>query len=120
MRRAEGLAALARHPALDAMARRQAVHMAESGNATHLDVEGHDPAARGAAAGYAGSVLGETLAETWDGARETADLWFAHDGTRAVLLHPTARHVGLFGLRERDGLVWWDLVVGQLPAVSAT
>jgi uncharacterized protein YkwD len=120
VRRAEGLAALARHPALGDMARLHTMHVAALAQATHLDADGRDPVTRGAAAGYSGQVLGETLAETWDGPRETADLWLAHDGTRAVLLHPTARHVGLFGLRARDGLVWWDLVVGQPPAVSET
>lgn len=108
-----GLPALDWHPALGAMARRQALHMHRSGETTHLDAGGGDPPARARQTGYSGLVLGETLAETYDGPRETMELWLAHDGTRDVLLDPAAREFGICGLREQSGLIWWDLVLGR-------
>jgi uncharacterized protein YkwD len=94
------------------MARHQALHMAASGNTAHLDAEGRDPVARARQAGYEGRVLGEALAETWDGPLETVALWLSHDPTREVLLDPAARDLGLVMYRGDDGRMWWVLVVG--------
>ena len=114
-RREAGLTALTRDPALDDMARRHALHILCTRDATHFDAEGRNPAGRARQAGFAGAVLGETLAETYDGPRETGDLWLAHETTRAVLMAEPGRLVGIAGLREATGLVWWDLVVGRAP-----
>lgn len=117
-RREAGLTALTRDPALDDMARRHALHILRTRDATHFDAEGRNPAGRARQAGFAGAVLGETLAETYDGPRETGDLWLAHEGTRAVLLDPAACHCGICGLRESGGLVWWDLVIGRPHGIA--
>jgi uncharacterized protein YkwD len=107
-----GLPALTRRASLQSMARHQALHMAASGNTAHLDAEGRDPVARARQAGYGGRVLGEALAETWDGPLETVALWLAHGLTREVLLDPAARDLGLVMYRGDDGRMWWDLAVG--------
>jgi len=100
------------HPALAEMARLQVLQMHRLGFATHMGIDGCDPPARGVRAGYTGHILGEALAETWDGPCETVDLWLAHDETRAVLLDAAARDVGVSGARGDTGITRWDLVVG--------
>jgi uncharacterized protein YkwD len=110
-RAAAGLTPLTRRPALMEMARWQTRHMADQGAASHLDARGRDPQARAALAGYPGQVLGEALAETFDGPAETVALWLEHAQTRAVLLDPAARDLGLGMRRGNDGRMWWDLVV---------
>jgi len=82
---------------------------------THTDGRDGDPVTRARACGYPGHVLGEALAESGAGAVDTATLWLSHPATRAVLLDPRAREVGIFGLRDASGVVWWDLVVGDPP-----
>jgi uncharacterized protein YkwD len=108
----ERLPGLTPQPALTAMSRHQVQHMAASSATTHLDAQNRDPVARAQQAGYGGRVLGEALAETWDGPAETVTLWLGHDPTRDVLLDPAARDLGLSLHRGDDGRMWWDLVVG--------
>jgi uncharacterized protein YkwD len=106
-----GLTALTLRPALTGMAQRQVLHMADRGAATHLDASGRDPQARAGLAGYSGQVLGEALAETFDGPVETVALWLDHAQTRAVLLDPAACDLGLAMRRGDDRRIWWTLVV---------
>lgn len=112
MRRMANLPDLAVRAELADMARLHACHMSRLGRTTHVDSGAHDPVARARQARYPGRVLGETLAETYEGPVGTADAWLAHEQTRAVLLDPRARDVGVCALRESTGLVWWDLVLG--------
>ncbi len=112
-READGLPGLRVDSRLVWMARLQTFRMLELGETTHIDAEDGDPTIRARQCGYLGCVLGETLAESEASAFETAALWLSHDATRAVLLDPEAREVGIFGLREHTDRVWWDLVVGR-------
>ena len=107
-----GLGALTLQSALMDMARQQTARMAALGSTTHLNGHGEDPRLRADRAGYVGQVLGEALAETFDGPMETMTFWLDHAATRAVLLDPAARDLGLAMRRGYDGRIWWDLVVG--------
>lgn len=81
--------------------------------ATHMGPDGSDPIQRGVRSGYEGRILGEALAESVEGARDTLKLWMGHDQTRAVLLESEAREVGLSCIGDRHvGPVHWDLVLG--------
>jgi len=107
-----GVSALALRPVLVGLVRRQVRHMADLGGTTHLDAHGRNPQMRAGLAGYAGHILGEALAETFNGPAETVALWLAHAQTRAVLLDPEGRDLGLALHPGEDGRVWWDLVIG--------
>lgn len=111
-RRAAGLPDLVNHHALSETARLQTLHMCREKRTTHIDGFGREPVARARDAGYSGRLLGETLAETYDGPVATADLWLAHERTRNVLMNPSAEHFGIHCKQEQTGLAWWDVVVG--------
>jgi uncharacterized protein YkwD len=108
----EGLQTLQLRANLTEMARRQSFSMGLQGLATHFDETGRDPTARARQAGYPGLLLGETIADTYDGPVETLDLWLELDRTRAVLLNPAACEVGVFGSQNGMGRAWWVLVAG--------
>jgi uncharacterized protein YkwD len=106
------LPVLRRSVALTRMARLQALQMHRLGFTTHVSPDGHGPRERALQAGYRGHILGEALAETWEGAVETVDLWLTLSQTRSVLLDPVAQDVGVVGLRDGTGLTRWSLVLG--------
>lgn len=112
VRREVGLLELMPCAAITEMARLQTGHMRDLGRTIHYGADGSDPVARARQAGYDGLILGEVVAESCEGAAETARFWLAHDETRAVLLDPAAREVGVFRLVEKTGRTWWDLAVG--------
>jgi uncharacterized protein YkwD len=108
-----GLALLFPDPALTEMSRRQALHMHRIGRPVHTGPDGSDPIVRGVRSGYGGRILGEVLAESVESPVGTLELWLSHDRTRAVLLDPEARDVGLSGIgNRRAGFVHWNLVLG--------
>lgn len=111
-RRNAGLPELAPHPALVEMAQRQAFHMQRIGEVSHTSPDGLAPPGRALQTGYEGRVLGEALAESRTGPVETVDYWLAEKATRAVLLDPEARNIGVFGLFTSRKSAFWDLVVG--------
>lgn len=108
-RRTAGLDVPERDGALDAAARRQVLHMAGSGAVSHLNAAGQDPDHRARQAGFAGRVLGETLAETRDGPEETMAVWLSHAPTRDVLMDPAVQRFGLAAVAGPDGRAWWLL-----------
>lgn len=107
-----GLPAVRLHPKLSAMARTQAGWMQLSKQTTHIAADGADPAARGRHVGYPNRILGEALAGTPLGAADTYAVWMDHDATRAVLLDPAARDIGLCGICASSSEAWWSVVLG--------
>lgn len=107
-----GLPQLTLQPDLSAAAQVHAWYMAGSGRASHIDAIGRDPVARARRTGYRGIILGEALAETFDGPVETVAFWLEHRPTREVLLDPAAWDLGLAMARDPDGRMWWDLILG--------
>lgn len=111
-RRAAGLAMPEFRPDLAKTARRQALHMASLGVVSHYGPDEKDPAARARQAGFSGRLLGETLAETYDGPGETMASWLSHASTRDVLMSPDARSFGVAAIKGTDGRIWWSFVTG--------
>lgn len=111
LRGSAGAASLVGDPALRRAAGVQAAHLAAGGHG-HTGVDGADPAMRATIAGYAGSVLGEATAETYDGAQGTLADWLRDPATRDVILDPAAREMGLAFVQLPGGKIWWVLVTG--------
>lgn len=115
LRQTFGLPILFEDRALTEMARRQAMYMLEVGHVTYKAPDGSGPPVRARQAGYAKRLLGEALAETWTGAAKTVDHWLDHERTRAVLLDPAAREIGVSGFRDDAGILRLDCVTGTDP-----
>lgn len=111
-RRAAGLAMPDLDLELSETAQQQAMHMATLGVVSHFGPDGEDPPARARKVGFRGHVLGETLAETFDGPEETMAFWLSDSSTREVLMDPSAQSFGIAAIMGRDRRTWWDLVMG--------
>lgn len=112
LRQGMNLQSLHQHPALTEMARLQTLQMHRIRSVTHTGPDDSDPPRRGLQAGYRGRILGEALAASRTGPAETVDHWLADTRTRAVLLDPKARQLGIFGLAPAPNIMLWALVFG--------
>lgn len=103
-RASEGLAALSRDPALEALAKKHTDAMVKAKMIGH-DVGDGDPAARANAAGYKSHVIGENVASA--GSLEAAHraLW-ASPSHRGNLLLDRFTKVGVSVVHAADGTVW--------------
>ena len=79
----------------------------------HFGSDGSSPIDRARRAGYAGAVLGENISETYEGELETLRARMAQPDTRAVILDPSGRDLGLGYFQEDAGKIWWVLMVGD-------
>lgn len=111
-RRTAQLQPLVPAPALLETARRQALHMARVQLTSHLSPDRQTPDGRARQAGFEGRVLGESLAETYEGPEETMAAWLSQPSTRDVLMDPKAVVFGLASEQGHDARNWMSLVTG--------
>ncbi len=78
----------------------------------HFGSDGSSPLDRAAQVGYPGLLLGEVISETYETELETLAGWMSDPETSAVLLDPRAEDAGFAWSQEKDGRLWWTMVVG--------
>ncbi|MGV6849115.1 MAG: CAP domain-containing protein [Marinibacterium sp.] len=98
--------------ALDAAAATHSRDMSVQNRPWHFGSDGSSPIDRTARAGYPGRFLGEAISETYETEIETLGAWMEDPGTRAVILDPDARDMGFAWYQEKNGKIWWTLVMG--------
>jgi len=69
--------------------------------------------------GYTGVFLGELVSETYETELETLAAWMEERETRAVLLDPRMREIGLSWHQEGTGKLWWAMTTGAPAGVPA-
>ena len=113
LRGATGAQKLEMDAQLIAAAATHARDMAIQNRPWHFGSDGSSPIERIARAGYTGSLVGETLSETYETELETLAAWMDEPGPRAVITDPAATDMGFSWLQEANGKIWWVLVLGQ-------
>ena len=113
VREGRGLAPLAISPELTAAAMAHSEDMARQQRPWHFGSDGSSPLQRVARAGYKGRFTGELVSETFEHAEETVAAWLEDEFTRAVLLDPEAREMGIGWYQEPNRKIWWTLVLGN-------
>jgi uncharacterized protein YkwD len=113
LRAAAGAPALQLNAELTAAAATHARDMAVQNRAWHFGSDGSSVIDRAQRAGYRGTVLGETISETYESELETLAAWMARPDTRDVITDPRARDLGIAYYQEDTGKIWWTLVVGD-------
>jgi uncharacterized protein YkwD len=98
---------------LDAAAETHARDIAVQQRAWHFGSDLTSPRERAARAGYRGEVVGENLSEGSDSDLIVLANWLDFADTRAVILEPSARGLGLGWYQEANGKIWWVQVLGQ-------
>ncbi|MEJ6396243.1 CAP domain-containing protein [Gymnodinialimonas sp. 2305UL16-5] len=113
MRAAARVSVLHHDPHLRGAAQTHIGALAQQDRINHVDLQGTTPAERGRQAGYTGHVLGELLAVGPDeDPRSVVSAWHDHGQTRAVLLEPGARHIGLAHTCDGFGQNRWSILLG--------
>ena len=78
----------------------------------HFGSDGSSPLDRVARVGYEKVFLGETISETYESEITTLTAWINNENTRDVILDPRANELGFAWYQERNGKIWWAMVLG--------
>jgi uncharacterized protein YkwD len=98
---------------LNAAAETHARDMAVQGRAWHFGSDLTSPRERAARAGYIAEISGENLAEGNDSDLVVLQSWLDFADTRAVILDPSARGIGLGWFQDASGKLWWVQLLGR-------
>jgi len=112
LRGASGLGPIELNAKLNAAAATHSRDMAVQNRPWHFGSDGSSPIDRVRRVGYEGPMLGEAISETYESELETLAAWMEQDGTRAVILEPRARNMGFSWHQEKNGKIWWTLIMG--------
>jgi uncharacterized protein YkwD len=113
LRQAAGVPAVAMNPQLRAAAATHSRDMSVQNRPWHFGSDGSSPIDRVIRVGYTGRLVGENISESYESELETLAAWMEMPDTRAVILDPRANQMGFDWFQERNGKIWWTLVLGQ-------
>jgi uncharacterized protein YkwD len=99
--------------ALQALAQRQAVWMADFGMLVHAGRDGETLSQRAAAAGYPFARIGENLAHGQSTVAQALQGWAASDSHCVNLYDSGVTEMALACVPGRDGRAFWVLIVGR-------
>ena len=119
IRQAAGLTPLVLNAQLNASAATHSRDMSVQNRPWHFGSDGSSPLERARRVGYTGTVLGETISETYESETETLAAWMQEPQTRNVILDPRARQMGFAWFQEPAGKLWWTMVIGSPEASQA-
>ncbi|MGB0901107.1 CAP domain-containing protein [Halocynthiibacter sp.] len=122
LRSAAGLSQVQLNSELNAAAATHSKDMAAQNRPWHFGSDGSSPLVRVQRAGYAGTLLGENISETYETELETLAAWMEETGTREVILAPGAVNMGFSWFQESNGKIWWTLLLANnvVPELRVT
>jgi uncharacterized protein YkwD len=112
LRQTGGVGPLQLNPQLTAAAATHARDMAVQNRPWHFGSDGSSPLDRARRAGYGAVMRGENISETYENEVETLAAWMTQTDTRAVIMDPLARDLGVAWYQEANGKIWWTLLTG--------
>ncbi|MBT8457416.1 MAG: CAP domain-containing protein [Rhodobacteraceae bacterium] len=112
LRRAANIPPVQLNAELTAAAATHSRDMSVQNRPWHFGSDGSSPLDRVTRVGYQGQLLGENISETYETELETLAAWMEMPDTRAVILDPDARQMGLSWFQEPAGKIWWTLILG--------
>ena len=98
---------------LNAAAETHARDISVQQRAWHFGSDLTSPRERAFRAGYRGEVVGENLSEGSDSDLTVLASWLDFADTRAVILDPSARGLGIGWYQDATGKIWWVQLLGQ-------
>jgi len=112
LRQASGAAPVTLNAPLNAAAATHSRDMANQNRPWHFGSDGSSPIDRVRRVGYTGAMLGENISETYESELETLSAWMEQPDTRDVILDKRARDLGFAWFQEKNGKIWWTLLMG--------
>ena len=113
LRSASGLIPVKLDSQLTAAAATHSRDMQVQNRPWHFGSDGSSPLDRIQRVGFAGSLVGEVISETYETELETLGAWMEKPDTRRIILSPEARRMGISWFQEKSGKIWWTLVMGN-------
>jgi len=113
LRGASALTPLALDSQLTAAAATHSRDMQVQNRPWHFGSDGSSPVDRVQRVGFAGSLVGEVISETYETELETLGAWMEKPDTRRILMAPEGRRMGFSWYQEENGKIWWTLVIGN-------
>lgn len=98
---------------LNAAAATHSLDMSVQNRPWHFGSDGSSPIERVARTGYAGTMLGENISETYEDDRETLAAWLSEPANKDIIMNPDARYMGISWFQEANGKIWWTQVFGS-------
>jgi len=115
LRQARGLGPVKLDSYLNAAAETHARDMSVQNRPWHFSSDGSSPVERAQRAGYSRTLLGENISETYETELETLSAWMQNPTTEATIMNPVAEHMGFAYFQERNGKIWWTMLMGGGP-----
>ena len=113
IRTARGLSTLELSAQLNAAAKTHSIDMSAQQRPWHFGSDGSSPLDRVVRTGYTGQLLAENISETYENDTETLQVWMDDEDSRAGILDPNARYIGLSWHQEKNGKIWWTQITGS-------
>ncbi|MCX7565921.1 CAP domain-containing protein [Sulfitobacter sp. F26169L] len=113
LRSASALTPLTLNAQLTAAAATHSRDMQVQNRPWHFGSDGSSPVDRVQRVGYAGTLVGEVISETYESELETLGAWMSQPDTRRIIMSPDARQMGFSWFQEDNGKIWWTLVLGS-------
>lgn len=113
LRQAAGAVEVQLNAQLNAAAATHSRDMSVQNRPWHFGSDGSSPLDRVARTGYAGTVQGENISETYENELQTLTAWMEDPTTRSVILDPKAINMGFAWHQEPNGKIWWTLVMAN-------
>ncbi len=113
LRQASGRPAVQLNSQLNAAAATHSRDMSVQNRPWHFGSDGSSPIDRVRRVGYGGQLVGENISETYETELETLTAWMDDPATKQVIMDPEARDMGFSWEQERNGKIWWTLVMGK-------
>ena len=113
LRQAAGAPAVQLNAQLNAAAATHARDMSVQNRPWHFGSDGSSPIDRVRRVGYPGLMLGENISETYETELETLGAWMEQPDTRNVILDNRAVNIGFAWFQEKNGKIWWTMLMGS-------
>lgn len=113
LRQASGRPPVQLNAQLNAAAATHSRDMSVQNRPWHFGSDGSSPIDRVRRVGYSGELVGENISETYETELETLTAWMADPATKQVIMDRSARDMGFSWEQERNGKIWWTLVMGK-------
>lgn len=113
LRGASGLTPLQLDSQLTAAAATHSRDMQVQNRPWHFGSDGSSPVDRIRRVGFAGTLVGEVISETYETELETLGAWMSQADTRRIIMAPEARRMGFSWYQEENGKIWWTMVLGN-------
>lgn len=113
LRQASGASPVELNAQLNAAAATHSRDMSVQNRPWHFGSDGSSPIDRVRRVGYPGTMLGETISETYETEMETLGAWMEQSDTRSIILDSRATNMGFAWFQDKSGKIWWTLVMGS-------